>query len=112
MQREYRRPAPPPIENQALVELGRDLFFDPQLSASGKTACASCHFPELGWGMTGPRGRNDSGNLTSRASQPLVDRREAERLDVLRALERGEVDIETASHRLEILEESLAAASA
>jgi cytochrome c peroxidase len=72
MQREYRRPAPPPIENQALVELGRDLFFDPQLSASGKTACASCHFPELGWGMTGPRGRNDSGNLTSRASQPLV----------------------------------------
>jgi cytochrome c peroxidase len=72
MQREYRRPAPPPIENQALVELGRDLFFAPQLSASGKTACASCHFAELGWGMTGPRARNDSGNLTSRASQPLV----------------------------------------
>lgn len=32
------------------------------------------------------------------------DRREAARLEVLRALERGELDIEEASHRLEILE--------
>ncbi|MHB8892631.1 MAG: DUF4097 family beta strand repeat-containing protein [Candidatus Limnocylindrales bacterium] len=37
-------------------------------------------------------------------AEPAVDRREAERLEILRALERGEVDIETASHRLEILE--------
>jgi hypothetical protein len=40
------------------------------------------------------------------ASEPLVDRREAARLDILRALERGDLDLETASHRLEILEES------
>lgn len=72
MQREYRRPPARPIENQGLVELGRDLFFAPQLSASGKTSCASCHFPELGWGVTDARSRNDAGKLTSRKSQPLI----------------------------------------
>lgn len=29
--------------------LGKQLFFDPRLSASGSIACASCHDPELGW---------------------------------------------------------------
>ena len=72
MQRDYRRPPPRAIENKALVELGRALFFAPQLSASGKTSCASCHFPEIGWGVTEARSRNDSGKLTSRKSQPLI----------------------------------------
>jgi cytochrome c peroxidase len=72
MKREYRRPPPRPIDNPALVELGRDLFFAPQISASGKTACASCHFAELGWGVTEPKSVNDSGKLTSRKSQPLI----------------------------------------
>jgi cytochrome c peroxidase len=72
MQREYRRPPARPIDNPALVELGRELFFAPQLSASGKTSCASCHFPELGWAVTDARSRNDSGKLTSRKSQPLI----------------------------------------
>ena len=40
------------------------------------------------------------------APQPATDQREAERLDVLRALERGDVDIETASRRLQALEEA------
>jgi cytochrome c peroxidase len=31
---------------KALVELGRLLFFDPSLSASGKMACAGCHDPD------------------------------------------------------------------
>jgi cytochrome c peroxidase len=35
--------------NPAKVMLGRTLFFDPRLSASGKLACASCHEPNLGW---------------------------------------------------------------
>jgi cytochrome c peroxidase len=72
LKRDYRRPPTRPIENQALVDLGRDLFFEPRISASGKTACASCHFPELGWTVTDPRSRNDSGKLTSRKSQPLI----------------------------------------
>src|SRR6266702_4540521 len=72
MKRDYRRPPPRPIENQTLVDLGRDLFFEPRISASGKTACASCHFPELGWVVTDARSVNDSGKLTSRKSQPLI----------------------------------------
>jgi hypothetical protein len=39
-----------------------------------------------------------------RATEPEVDRREAQRLDVLRALERGEMDVETATARLEALD--------
>ncbi len=32
----------------ALVELGRDLFFDPVLSGNRNISCASCHNPSLG----------------------------------------------------------------
>jgi len=72
LKRDYRRPPPFPIENQALADLGRELFFDPRISASGKTSCASCHFPEVGWVVTDPRPINDSGKPTSRKSQPLI----------------------------------------
>jgi cytochrome c peroxidase len=54
------------------TELGRALFWDTRLSSDGKTACASCHYPELGWSVTDVRSRNDSGRLTSRRSQPLI----------------------------------------
>ncbi len=33
------------MQNQALQELGKALFFDPVLSANGERACASCHIP-------------------------------------------------------------------
>ncbi len=70
--REYRRPPQRPVENQALADLGRTLFFDPRISASGKTACASCHAPELGYVVSDARPLNDSGKPTSRKSQPLI----------------------------------------
>ena len=49
----------------ALTALGRALFFDPSLSASGRTACASCHDPQHAYGppnalpvqRAGPDGR-------------------------------------------------------
>jgi len=72
MKSEYRRPPVRPVENQPLADLGRELFFDPKISASGRTACASCHFPELGWVVTDARPINDSGKPTSRKSQPLI----------------------------------------
>ena len=72
MKSEYRRPPPLPIKNPALVELGRELFFDPRLSASGNTACSNCHFENLGWGVTDARSKTDSGKPTSRKSQPLI----------------------------------------
>jgi cytochrome c peroxidase len=34
----------------AMTEIGRALFFDASLSASGKTACATCHAPERAFG--------------------------------------------------------------
>ncbi len=33
----------------AKIELGRQLFFDPVLSASNAMACATCHHPDLGF---------------------------------------------------------------
>jgi cytochrome c peroxidase len=72
MKAEYKRPPPRPVENQALVELGRLLFWDPRASASGKTSCESCHRPHLGWAVTDPQSRNDSGKLTSRKSPTLI----------------------------------------
>lgn len=68
----YQRPPPRPVENQALVELGRLLFWDLRASASGRTACVSCHLPQLGWAVNDPRSRNDSGKLTSRKSPTLL----------------------------------------
>ena len=37
------------------AELGRKLFFDPLMSASGTISCATCHHPRLAWGDGLPR---------------------------------------------------------
>ncbi|MBN8898350.1 MAG: methylamine utilization protein MauG, partial [Rhodospirillales bacterium] len=47
-------PDPPPVAESrarvaAITALGRDLFFDPALSASGREACATCHDPRFGF---------------------------------------------------------------
>jgi cytochrome c peroxidase len=72
MKAEYRRPAALPVGNRALADLGRLLFFDPRVSASGNTACVACHLPDRGWSVAEAKSRNDSGKLTSRKSQPLL----------------------------------------
>ncbi|MCV6613635.1 MAG: hypothetical protein OIF35_01575, partial [Cellvibrionaceae bacterium] len=41
--------AHPAWQTEAVEQLGKQLFFDPRLSASGQIACASCHDPQLGW---------------------------------------------------------------
>lgn len=41
-------PADNPM-SELKVQLGRHLFYDPQLSANGTQACASCHHQELGF---------------------------------------------------------------
>jgi cytochrome c peroxidase len=38
----------------AKVELGRQLFFDPVLSASNAMSCATCHHPDLGFSNGAP----------------------------------------------------------
>jgi cytochrome c peroxidase len=55
MKAHYARPAsiPFPDDNpysDAKYELGRKLFFDPRLSGSGVTSCATCHNPAFNWG--------------------------------------------------------------
>ncbi|HVW69898.1 MAG TPA: cytochrome c peroxidase [Steroidobacteraceae bacterium] len=46
--------APAPSQAQ-IAAIGRKMFFDPALSASGKMACASCHDPKYAYGP--PPGR-------------------------------------------------------
>jgi cytochrome c peroxidase len=46
LKRDFRRPAPAAIENPALADLGRALFFDPRISGSGND-CGS-HEDESG----------------------------------------------------------------
>ena len=52
--KEFRRPdtIPFPDDNRytrAGAELGKMLFFDARLSATGSIACASCHRPQFSW---------------------------------------------------------------
>jgi cytochrome c peroxidase len=42
------RPTDAPLS--ALAQIGRDIFYDRSLSASGKQSCASCHSPERAYG--------------------------------------------------------------
>jgi cytochrome c peroxidase len=66
-----------PVE-QARVELGHRLFFDPGMSSDGATSCASCHRPDHGgaddratsMGADGRRGRRNAPSVWSAA---LVD---------------------------------------
>jgi cytochrome c peroxidase len=67
-------PLPSPVYSRTTpekVELGRLLFFDPRLSASGKTSCASCHQPERGWADGTPRARTDGGETNLRHTPSL-----------------------------------------
>jgi cytochrome c peroxidase len=43
-------PVPAAPDEDALIELGKNFFFDKQLSTPrGKQSCASCHEPKVGW---------------------------------------------------------------
>jgi cytochrome c peroxidase len=44
-----------------MMALGRALFFDPQLSASGKLACSSCHDPRFAYGPADARSTERGG---------------------------------------------------
>lgn len=76
LKEEFRRPdsVPFPAENpysDAKAALGKDLFFDPQLSRSGNMACATCHVPQLGWEDSRPLAVGDSGETLDRHTPTL-----------------------------------------
>ncbi len=71
-------PLPVPVDNPQTpdkVRLGEALFFDPNLSACGTIACASCHSPEMGFGdeqeisdgCAGATGRRNSNTVYNTA---------------------------------------------
>ncbi len=59
-------------KQEALIELGRRLFFDPLVSRSGRRSCASCHDPDHGFSDPARVSDDDFGR-TRRHSQTLVD---------------------------------------
>jgi cytochrome c peroxidase len=60
------------VREDALVELGRRLFFDPGASHSTAVSCASCHRPEHGFSDPSPMSADDFGT-TARRSQPVLN---------------------------------------
>jgi len=55
--------------------LGRVLFYDPRLSASDGTSCASCHVQSRGFGDASTRSVGFAGGLTARHSTGLANAR-------------------------------------
>lgn len=75
-------PALPPVaippdnpQTDAKVALGRQLYFDPRLSADNTISCATCHDPQLAWanhnpvdvGIKGQKGTRNSGTILDAA---------------------------------------------
>ena len=56
-----------------LVGLGERLFFDPSLSGSGQTACATCHDPSHGWAEPRPTSIFDTGRRGSRNASSIIN---------------------------------------
>jgi cytochrome c peroxidase len=56
-----------------LVLLGQKLFFDARLSATGKTACASCHDPTYAFAEPRRVSISDSGRHGRRNAPSLLD---------------------------------------
>jgi cytochrome c peroxidase len=65
----YERPA---TASAAEVELGRKLFFDGGLSASGRMSCSTCHQPEHHYGDGRPRAVGREGKRLARNTPSLL----------------------------------------
>jgi cytochrome c peroxidase len=64
---------PPDLPEDPLVALGQKLFFDARLSATGRTACASCHDPAHAFAEPRRVAVNDDGRPGRRNSPSLID---------------------------------------
>jgi cytochrome c peroxidase len=70
----------PATAGDAILALGKRLFFDPGLSGSGQTACASCHDPRFGYAQPRRVAVSDNGQFGRRNALPLLDVRWQPRL--------------------------------
>ena len=71
-------PALPPIpaDNSLTpekIELGKMLFFEPRISASGVISCATCHNPALGWADRIPRATGHDGQVGERNTPTVLN---------------------------------------
>jgi cytochrome c peroxidase len=69
-------PVPVPADNPqsaAKIALGKQLFFDPRLSGSGRNSCESCHYRHLGWTDALPLSRRDDGAMNGRHTPTLYN---------------------------------------
>jgi cytochrome c peroxidase len=64
-------PENPP--NEARLALGRALFFDNRISASGTMNCATCHLPHQGWTVQTPLSPANPGHVERRNSPTLLN---------------------------------------
>lgn len=67
---------PIPAENTMTpekVELGKMLFFEPRISASGVISCATCHNPALGWADRIPRAVGHGGQVGERNTPTVLN---------------------------------------
>jgi len=70
-------PVPFPADNPysaARVELGRNLFFDPRMSANGKVSCATCHPPEHAFAGGNPPPVGVPGTPLRRRAPTIINR--------------------------------------
>ena len=59
--------------SKAQTDLGKKLFFDPNLSASGNMACATCHIPEKAWADGLVVNKDKMGNPLKRNTPTLIN---------------------------------------
>ncbi|MGD8590468.1 MAG: cytochrome c peroxidase [Chromatiales bacterium] len=59
--------------SEARIALGRALFFDNRISASGTMNCATCHLPHQGWTVQTPLSPANPGRVERRNSPTLIN---------------------------------------
>lgn len=77
-QKNYERPKDIPyLENNPYTKekevLGRLLFFDPRLSKSNMTSCATCHNPSFAWGDALPKGVGHEHKVLGRKTPTILN---------------------------------------
>ncbi len=65
-------PAGNPI-TKGKYELGRQLYFDPRISADGTVSCATCHNPAKGWSDGGPVSAGIKGQTGNRSAPTVIN---------------------------------------
>ncbi len=69
-------PVPIPADNpqtDAKIRLGRQLYFDPRLSADNTISCATCHDPKTGWANHHATDTGIRGQVGGRNSGTIID---------------------------------------